>query len=275
LERLRKGVYLPPIPATGVAARRQSDVLRRIRAVDVRLDVDHWFSHSSAAVLHGCWTWRLSDVVHLTQLRPPNAAQTRDRCLRRHWTDLPHRDRDELLGLPVTTLERTVVDCARTLRPAQALVIADSALRGGADAELIATILRESAGSRGIVQAREVCQLTDARSESPGETILRWIVHDAGLPAPEVGLAVATRRGTFWVDLGWPEWKVAVEFDGAVKYSGGDYGDPSARILAEKARQDALEEAGWIVIRIVWSDLADAAATADRIRRALARRISA
>ncbi|WP_402461680.1 hypothetical protein [Isoptericola aurantiacus] len=266
---MRKGVYLPPVQEDGIAARHRAETLRQIRAVDVRLDVDHWFSHTSAAVLHGCWTWRLTDVVHLTQLRPPNLEQSRDRMLRRHWTDLPVRDRTEVSGVPVTTLERTVVDCARILRPAQGLVVADSALRGGADPALIDEILRECAGRRGVVRAREVLGLSDVRAESPGESILRWIVHDEGLPAPRPGLDVDTERGTFWVDLAWPEWKVAVEFDGAVKYSGGAYGDPSARVVAEKARQDALEEAGWIVIRVVWRDLDDAAGTAGRIRRAL------
>ncbi|MEG3615853.1 hypothetical protein [Isoptericola haloaureus] len=269
LDRVRKGVYLPPAREAGAAARRRAEVLRRIRAVDVRLDVDHWFSHTSAAVLHGCWTWRLSDVVHLTQLRPPNLAQTRERGLRRHWTDLPLRDRTTVAGIPATSLERTVVDCARLLRPAQALVVTDSALRGGADPETLTTILGESVGKRGVPRAREVLALADARSESPGESILRWIAHDEGLPAPEPGLDVGTHRGTVWVDLAWPEWRVAVEFDGAVKYSGGEFGDPSARVRQEKARQDALEEAGWVVLRVLWDELADPPALAARIRRAL------
>ncbi|ANC31101.1 hypothetical protein [Isoptericola dokdonensis] len=273
LERLRKGVYLAPVAGDGgVARRRQDELLRRVRAVESRLDVDHWFSHTTAAVLHGCWTWRLSAVVHLTQLRPPNQSQVRERDLHRHWTTLPPRDRTDVGGIPVTTLERTVVGCARLVPPGQALVVADSAVRGGADVELIADILDESAGKRGVVRARTVLDLVDPRSESPGESVLRWTLHDEGLPRPEVGLAVDTRLGTFWLDLAWPEQRVAVEFDGLVKYSGGDYGDPSARVVAEKARQDALEEAGWVVIRVVWSDLAEGAALAERIRLALRRR---
>jgi very-short-patch-repair endonuclease len=269
LERLRKGVYLPPGEATGAADRRRVDLLRRICAAEARLDVDHWFSHTSAAVLHGCWTWKLTSAVHLTQLRPPNHAQAQDTALRRHWTTLPSRDRTTVAGLPATTLERTVVDCARLLSPPQALVVADSALRGGADLARVETILREAAGKRGVVRAREVVALADPRAESPGESILRWIVLDQGLPHPEPGFDVPTRLGRLWVDLAWPEQKVAVEFDGAVKYSGGDYGDPSARVAAEKARQEALEDAGWVVVRVVWSELSDAAGLAERIRRAL------
>jgi len=170
---------------------------------------------------------------------------------------------------PVTTLERTVVDCARTLAPDQALVIADSALRGGADPALVSTILEESAGRRGVRRAREVVGLADARAESAGESVLRWIVHAAGLPAPEIGLRVPTRRGDSWLDLAWPGHRVALEFDGAVKYSGGEYGDPTRRLFDEKLRQDALEEAGWLVLRVVWEDLLRPEVLAARIRSAL------
>ena len=65
---------------------------------------------------------------------------------------------------------------------------------------------------------------------------------------------------------------MAVEFDGAVKYSGGEYGDPRGRLLAEKARHDALVEAGWLVLRVTWDDLSDPDLLLGRIRAALARR---
>lgn len=269
LERVRKGVYLAPVDADGPARTRHAEVLRQVRAVEARLSTTFWYSHATAAVLHGCKTVRLSSAVHVTQLRAPNAEQSRERDLRRHWTALPERDRAAVEGLPVTTLERTVVDCARTLAADQALVIADSALRGDADLSLIRTILEESVGARGIRRAREVVGLADPRAESAGESLLRWIIHDAGLPAAEVGHGVTTRRGDAWLDLAWPDSKVALEFDGAVKYSGGEYGDPARRLFEEKLRQDALEEDGWLVIRVVWDDLRRPEVLVARIRSAL------
>ncbi|MGN7703417.1 hypothetical protein [Cellulosimicrobium sp. 22601] len=272
LDRVRRGVYLPPVPADASPAQlRRELVLRRVSAVAERLSSAYWFSHTSAALLHGCWTWRLADVVHVTQLRPPKAAQTREPALRRHWTPLPVRDRTLVAGLPVTTLERTVVDCARSLPGAQALVVADSALRAGADPAVLGALLAEAAGRRGVRRARAVVGLADARSESPGESVVRWVVHDAGLPAPVPGLEVPTWRGSLWVDLGWPEHRVAVEFDGAVKYSGGGFGDPRSRLQQEKARHDALVEAGWVVLRVVWADLGDPATIVRRVERALRR----
>ncbi|UTT60228.1 hypothetical protein [Cellulosimicrobium cellulans] len=272
LDRVRRGVYLPPVAADlSPAQLRRELVLRRVRAVAERLSSPYWFSHASAALLHGCWTWRLADVVHVTQLRPPKAAQTRDPTLRRHWTTLGARDRAVVAGLPVTTLERTVVDCARSLPGAQALVVADSALRAGADPAVLTVLLAEATGGRGVRGARDVVGLADARSESPGESVVRWVLHEAGLPAPVPGLEVSTWRGSLWVDLGWPEHRVAVEFDGGVKYSGGSFGDPRSRLEHEKTRHDALVEAGWVVLRIVWADLGDPATIVRRVERALRR----
>ncbi|KLN34515.1 hypothetical protein FB00_11790 [Cellulosimicrobium funkei] len=272
LDRVRRGVYLPPVPDDlSPAQLRRELVLRRVSAVAERLSNAYWFSHTSAALLHGCWTWRLADVVHVTQLRPPKAAQTREPTLRRHWTDLPDRDRAVVTGLPVTTLERTVVDCARSLPGAQALVVADSALRAGADPAVLAVLLAEAVGGRGVQGARAVVGLADARAESPGESVVRWILHEAGLAAPVPGLEVPTWGGSLWVDLGWPEHRVAVEFDGAVKYSGGGFGDARSRLQQEKVRHDALVEAGWVVLRVVWADLGDPAAIVRRVERALRR----
>ncbi|MBD8078317.1 hypothetical protein [Cellulosimicrobium arenosum] len=270
LERVRRGIYLPRAATDlGRAAARREDVLRQVVAVAERLSTPYWFSHTSAALLHGCWTWHLPRDVHLTQLRAPKGAQVAEQHLHRHWTALPARDRSEVAGLPVTGLERTVVDCARAGTGPQGLVVADSALRAGADPTVLTAILDESVGKRGIRRARTVVALADARAESPGESVVRWTIHEAGLPAPVPAHEATTARGRYWLDLAWPDLMVAIEFDGAVKYSGGEFGDPSARIWREKLRHDALTEAGWLVVRVVWADLTAPESLERRLRAAL------
>lgn len=59
--------------------------------------------------------------------------------------------------------------------------------------------------------------------------------------------------GDCWADLGWPEWRVLVEYDGTAKYTAR--GTASDAVLAEKRRQEAIEEAGWRVIRLTSEDL--------------------
>ncbi|MFJ4107136.1 hypothetical protein [Oerskovia enterophila] len=265
--RVRPGVYLPLPTGEGHARRREAEVLASVRGVVERLTTSYWLSHETAALLWGCWTWRLGRLVHVTQLANPSVRRDSDPATRRHWTALPERDRHDLDGIPVTSLERTVVDCARSLRPSSALVVADSALRLGADVRLLDQILDESAGKRGVIQARQVLQLADARSESPGETLVRWFALDAGLPPLVPQLSVTTWRGEFRLDLAWPELRVGLEFDGVVKYTGG-MGDPAGRLLAEKKREDALREAGWTILRVTWEDLKDPERLVGRLRAA-------
>lgn len=173
------------------------------------------------------------------------------------------------MRLPVTSLARTLVDCASSLPADRALVIADSGLRLGASPEAVAAILADRPGARGVAQARTVLALADGRAQSPGETLTRWALHEHEVPAPELQLEVVTRRGHYFLDLGWREWRLGLEFDGFVKYS-GEYGSTAAEVVfAEKQRQDAIEDEGWRLIRITWQDLHHPAALADRLRHAL------
>jgi very-short-patch-repair endonuclease len=58
-----------------------------------------------------------------------------------------------------------------------------------------------------------------------------------------------------------------VEADGALKYRG----DANA-LWKEKRRQEALERAGWVVVRVTWNDvLREPRQTAERVRAALGR----
>ncbi len=246
-------------------------MLARIVAASRTLHTDYCFSHESAALLHGLGVYRLAEEVHVSQAWKPKVRRGRGTPLRRHPIDVPAWDRTTTAtGLPVTTLERTMIDCARWLPGERGLVVADSGLRAGADRRVAASVLAEAAGRPGVRQARRILELADARSESVGESRLRWILHAAGVEVPSLAVAVETWRGTVWVDAGWPDVQVGIEFDGAVKYSGGEYGDPRERLLTEKRRHDALTEAGWTILRVTWDDLSDPGRLVARIARALA-----
>lgn len=203
-------------------------MLATAAAVASSLSTDYWLSHETAALLHGLAVYRLREEVHVTHEWKPPARDKAAIPLVRHAIPLPERDRTVVRGRPVTTLERTLVDCARWLPGSRALVVADSALRAGVDQEVVREILAEAAGRQGVRQARSIVELADPRAESPGESIVRWLVHEAHLGAPELAVEAETWRGTYWIDLGWPDLRIGIEFDGAVKYSGGGYGIPSS-----------------------------------------------
>ncbi|MFP3712879.1 hypothetical protein [Puerhibacterium sp. TATVAM-FAB25] len=272
--RLRPGFYATSDPAAPPATTRRELVLARVAATYRTLASEYWFSHETAALLHGLWTYRLHDRVHLTQLYPPqvrrdDASYEHRYRLTRHWTPLPRRDRTTVAGLPVTSVERTAVDCARSLRPAAALVVVDCALRHGADPRLLEQLLDESRGKRGVVQARRIIALADPGAESPGESLARFLLVEAGLPRPQTQVRVRTALGDRWIDVGWPEARVGVEFDGEVKYTDLARGDPGEVRRREHERQAAIEDEGWRIERAGWSDVDEPKGYVLTVRRAL------
>lgn len=265
--RLRRGAYLlgadrsrslPPARAE----RRIAEA--RIQAVARQLEGRFCFYGPTAALVWGLPLWRAPAQVHVVQRNVPGRGAASD--LVRHRVAVAPEDLTQVSGLPVTTLERTVLDCARALPAREGLVVADAALRRGADPEGLRHRSHE-ARSRGAVRARAVLAVADAGAESPGESVTRYAILRHGLPAPRTQLVVPTRLGTFRADMGWDEWRLLVEFDGFVKYGELAGGDPARVLYREKGRQEAIEEEGWRILRVTTPDLRSEQQVADRVRR--------
>mgnify|MGYP005813871781 CR=1 FL=1 len=227
---------------------QRARALARIEAVHERLVTPHWFSHESAALLWGLPVWRTPGVTHVHQRG--RASARRDPSVRRHSARVDATHLTTVAGLPVTDLVQTMVDCARTLRPLPGMVVGDAALRAGADRTMALAMLDELRGERGTARARAVIELADDGAESAGETATRFIVLRAGLPRPQTQVMVETRLGAFWTDLGWEEWRAALEYDGRAKYRTGE------DLIAEKRRSDAIGEATWRMLRVTKEDIA-------------------
>lgn len=296
LVRIRRGAYHSRAEPT--ASDPMIGARRRITAVAHQLTADFWFSHESAALVWGLWLATPPTQTHLIQTVNPN--RHTDRGIRRHCSELPLDDRDHHAGVPVTSLLRTAVDCAMSLSGAQGLAVVDSALRLGASLvdtspcgpaldragqaasgrpstcqamrDELEERIRRSSGRRGVRRARVAATWADEGSESPGESMTRHALLSAGLPRPTTQVLVTTRIGVFRVDLGWPQWKVGIEFDGFVKYADPRAGSAADAVFAEKRRQDALEEAGWIIVRVTWADLKDLSSLAPRVAATVRRR---
>ena len=275
LERVRPGAYRAPRtdPAITPAAAARELALARIAAAARSLQTTHWFSHESAALVWGCPVWAPPTQTHIIQnVRP---SQHGDPLLTRHVMTLAEADQQEWRGVRVTSLDRTVVDCLLRLPPLDALVIADGALRLGADRAGIAGRLIELEGRRGVVGARSVFDLADGRAESAWETFVRYVLMREGLPRPELQIVIHTRLGSFRADLGWHEWKLVLEFDGFVKYSQASGVDANEVLFKEKRRQEAIEEEGWSVLRFTANDRARPGDLFRRVRRRLPREVTA
>ena len=157
--------------------------------------------------------------------------------------------------MPVTSVARTVVDLARSSSFRSGVAVADSALhdKKTTDSELRAVVAGCSRWP-GIGRARRVVEFSDARSESPFESIARVAFRDGGLPPPELQVWVGgDSLGVIGrADFLWREHRTIAEADGAVKYA-----DPDR--ARKQLRRDAdLREAGFEVVHFTWHELATA-----------------
>jgi len=113
-------------------------------------------------------------------------------------------------------------------------------------------------GARGVSRLRTALDLTDSGAESPQESRLRLIIVGGGLPPPETQIEFRDLR--IRVDMGWWEWKVAVEYDGVQHWT-----DAKQRAW-DIERTELLETAGWVVVRVSAAMLARPAILVERIR---------
>ncbi|WP_264668058.1 type IV toxin-antitoxin system AbiEi family antitoxin domain-containing protein [Arthrobacter sp. VKM Ac-2550] len=257
LVRIRRGAYIP-LDVWRDSLPDQRDLFR-IQAHLLAARHGGTYSHVTAARLHGLHTWGVSSEVHVTlDFSWTRSSQSRDTLA--HTLKL---DPDQVTWIegpggnlfPVTTLERTVVDCARTLNLHQAAVIGDHALHRGASLTGMRELVHAHAGKRGIKKAGRVLSLLDGRSESPGETRTRLLLGTFGIPMPEPQFRVSTRHGDHRLDFAWKDIMLALEFDGRIKYF--DYGPTDQVLLEERKRENALTEIHWNFCRVYWPDFSD------------------
>jgi very-short-patch-repair endonuclease len=177
--------------------------------------------HSAAALLGSKWL-PPDGPVEIAHARRPAAPGITVR------SDL-FRD-DELCivgGISCTTPARTAYDFGRRLRLATGVIRIDALLNatGVAPAD-VDSIAQRYPGARGIRRLRSTLSLVDQGAESPQETRLRLLLVRSRLP-PVTQINVGRRR----VDMGYPEWKVGVEYDGEQHWTGpDDYADDIERL---------------------------------------------
>jgi hypothetical protein len=166
-------------------------------------------------------------------------------------------------GMQLTTPARTAFDIGRTQPVPKALVHLDALTRAtGFDVNDVLALADLHRGLRGVRRLRSVLELVDGGAESPQETRLRLTLIDAGFPAPQTQIEFRDRFGKVRVrvDMGWREWKVAVEYDGVQHWT-----DRRQRAW-DIERLAMLEASGWIVVRVSAEMLAHPDAVLRRIR---------
>ncbi|WP_336856846.1 hypothetical protein [Sinomonas albida] len=269
LVRIRRGAYYGAEAWAELSReeRHLAALMAHHEAALLRREAGFAYSHLSAARLHGIHLWNVDELIHLTMpCAPRRNAHAVD--VRVHSTALGEEDLSVVRGLPSTSLERTVVDSSRMLRRGQAQIVMDHGLRLGIDRGRVDALLDEAEGKRGIRTARAAWALASALSESPGESLLRYLLSLMPFEMPEQQVEVSTRRGLYRLDFAWVKLKVGLEFDGDLKYFA--YGPTAEVLVRERKRERALLEDGWVLLRIEWRDLFDEVALRARIASVLA-----
>ena len=221
-------------------------------------------SHQSAALLHG--------LPHpIGPLGPVSLTLPESTCTaaRDDWRrlldgDLPDTHVTRIEGVRATSVDRTVVDSFRQLRPRDALAIADGALRAG-KTELHDLQVMRAFQTRwpGVRKAHVGLAMVDPRRESWLESASVATAHQLGFSVPMSQVWIHRLDGTpiGRVDFLWRVAGVVGEADGRGKYLGAyasenwDAQEAASHMLAERDRERDLEGAGFAVARWGTSEL--------------------
>jgi hypothetical protein len=240
VKRLLHNVY--------VDARLADTVELRVAAAALVVTPGSVFCDRTAAWIHGVDVFDYRELEILPPLEVVVLSE-RHRVERRGCAggerDLAPFDVVNLGDVRVTTPLRTALDLGCSLPRGTAISALDMFMRlHGVTRSMLHLSLPRYRGRRGVVQLRELVELADPRSESPGESRVRLAIHDADIPAPEPQWWVFEREVAIYrLDLAYPKHRVVVEYDGE------EFHDRTEeQRLNDEERRDWLRRRGWTVI---------------------------
>ena len=170
-----------------------------------------------------------------------------------HFARLPFDEVTTHLGIPTTTVPRTLADLAatatkreldRALEQAEILRLTDPLSLGD--------LLRRDARRRGAVLIRHALHDLDGQATKEElEKRFSELLRRTGLPRPRTNALVDTEDTDYEVDCLWQTSKVIVELDGRETHL-----TPHA-FERDRERDRRLAAAGYTVVRITWRQLRD------------------
>lgn len=202
LQLVHRGVYaLGPL---------QSNLARWMAAV-LAGGPDAVLSHRSAAALWGLIRG-ISGPIHLTV-----SSKRRRPGILLHRSSVPDDERTEVEGIPVTTVPRTILDCAPTMteRRLERLINEADVLRLYDQLSLPTLLHRypRRPGSRALWEALSKRNGGSTYTRSDIEELLIELADEVGLRRPETNVVLESDGETFEIDALWRAERVAVELD--------------------------------------------------------------
>jgi very-short-patch-repair endonuclease len=235
LHRVRRGVY-----AVGHRALRpRAHILAVVLAAGPGVAV----SHRSAAALSRIRR-SASATVEITvpdRRRGPADARV-------HHAPLPPDQVTIVDGIPVTTVERTLLDLAAVLRP-EALrhALEEAEMQVRPDWRVLAELVAAAGGRRGVRALRAILdeRSVGTRTTKSGlERAFLVFLRRHGLPLPDTNAWIEG----YEVDCVWRGARLIVELDSRLHLDHGKF-------ERDRARDRALTIAGWRVVRVTWEHI--------------------
>lgn len=202
-------------------------------------------SHRAAGVL-----WQMDGLVRApVEITVPHHEEAVLRLVAVHRSrKLDERDVTRRAGVPITVVERTLVDLGRYLEPREVEKALESVLRRElVTPQAVWTYIQERGGRlpgcrllRGILMARG-----DAKpAGSGGEVEFLRLLRRAGLPQPvrQFRLDLPSGRVAF-LDFAWPDVGLGMEYDGYDTHGG------RLAHAADLERQNEIVSLGWTLLR--------------------------
>jgi len=226
-------VYAPKIEAVSLRQRTVGAWLWSRR--------DGVIAGRAASALHGAlWVDGCSPIEMIWRCgRPPAGIVVRNERL----------EPDEITavsGVLVTTPERTALDLARHLPRDAAVAHLDALARAtGVRAVDAFSLVDRYPKARGLRTATTALALMDAGAQSPKETWLRLLLVDAGLPKPRTQIRVTDGFNEAFIDMGYDEPKVGLDYDGM------QHASDRSRYVYDIGRNELIERQGWIDLHVV------------------------
>lgn len=258
----------------GVHSTRIPEGLReRCEAYAVRLRPGQFFSHATAALLHGMpLPSRLEAIepLHVGAVRPAQAPRV-ERVVGHRFAVEPAVQ--ALGGVPVCVPSEVWCQLAPVLSLDEAIEVADHLLTvsplGSERTRALLTARIDAFPRPAAAMLRAA--LVEARSPvlSPGETRVRLLLVRAGIREPELNVQVEHDHVVLGrPDLVWRRERVAVE------YEGDGHRAEKLRWRKDIDRYAEFEDAGWSIVRVTADDL-DGVGRRTQLVRRVARRLAA
>jgi Protein of unknown function (DUF559) len=219
-------------------------------------------SHRSAAAL---WGLLPDDSERLHVIAGQRFRSTAE--IRAHCCSLASIEVTDRLGIPVSSLARTLIDVAGTAPHLLERACNEAEVKRLITAEQISATIEINRGRRGVARLRALAETVDgAPPRSELERRFLALVAREGLPRPETGVLIEIGNQLLECDCVWREQRLIVELDGR------KYHDTAIAFERDRVRDRLLLAAGWHVVRVTWSQVRDAGALLADLRRLLRHR---